>query len=81
MKFTHIPFLSLRRKNTFPSFHASQRKKPLLRKICCVILLTDFPDKIVFAEGLLRASAHFIQQIIAEDLRGPQSLLLMRYDV
>jgi hypothetical protein len=46
-----------------------------------VILLTDFPDKIVFAEGLLRASAHFIQQIIAEDLLGTQSLLLMRYDV
>jgi hypothetical protein len=26
MKFVYIPFLSLRRKNTFPSFHASQRK-------------------------------------------------------
>jgi uncharacterized membrane protein len=27
MKFVYIPLLSLRRKNTFPSFHASQRIK------------------------------------------------------
>jgi hypothetical protein len=39
MKFVFIPFLSLRRKNTFPSFHASQRIKTSSMHSCCSILL------------------------------------------
>jgi hypothetical protein len=59
MKFTHIPFLSLRQKTPSLLFMLRKERSPFLWQIHCVILLTDFPDKIVFAEGLLRAFAHF----------------------
>jgi hypothetical protein len=82
MKFAYIPFLSLRRKNTFPSFHASKRKKPSIAKLLYDIVVDkDFPGKIVIAEGLLRAPAHFHSSSIVEGLLRAQSLLLMRHDV
>jgi hypothetical protein len=35
-----------------------KERSPFLWQTCCVILLpTDFPDKIVFAKGLLRAQS------------------------
>jgi hypothetical protein len=47
-------------KKHLPFFSCFVKKETLLWQICCVVLLsTDFPGKIVFAEGLLRASAHF----------------------
>jgi hypothetical protein len=47
-------------KKQLPFFSCFVKKRALLQQSYCVILLsTDFPSKIVFAEGLLRASVHF----------------------
>jgi hypothetical protein len=47
-------------KKHLPFFLCFVKEEALLWQICCVILLsTNFPSKIVSAEGLLRASAHF----------------------
>jgi hypothetical protein len=82
MKFTYH-FLAFGEKTPSLLFMLRKERSPLLWQIYCVILLpTDFPDKIVFSEDLLHASAHFfIQQVIAKDLLRAQSLLLMRYGV
>jgi hypothetical protein len=58
MKFTHIPFLSLRRKTPSLLFMLCKERSPFYDK-SVVMLLIDLPDKIVFAEGFLRASAYF----------------------
>jgi hypothetical protein len=43
-----------------PFFSCFVKKETPFMEICYVILLLkDFPGKIVFAEGLLHASAHF----------------------
>jgi hypothetical protein len=56
--YTHTIFEPSAKKH-LPFFSCFVKKEAFLWKICCVILLTDFPSKIVFAEGSLRASAHF----------------------
>jgi hypothetical protein len=58
MKFTHIPFLSLRRKTLSLLFMLRKERSPFYGKSIVILLPTDFPDKIVFPKGLLHASAH-----------------------
>jgi hypothetical protein len=41
MKFAYIPLLSLRRKNTFPSFHASQRIKTSMPQLLFNIVVDE----------------------------------------
>ena len=55
----HTIFEPLAKKH-LPFFSCFVKKKPFYGKVVCVTLLsTCFPGKIVFAEGLLRASVHF----------------------
>jgi hypothetical protein len=74
MKFTHILFLSLRRKTPSLLFMLRKERSPFLWRIYCVIKL--YWPKVCFVPQHI-----FMQQIIAEDLLRTQSLLLMRFDV
>jgi hypothetical protein len=45
----HLPFFSC----------FVKKEAPFMANLLCDTIANRFPDKIVFAEGLLRASAHF----------------------
>jgi hypothetical protein len=80
MKFAYIPFFSLRRKNTFPSFHVSQRKSPSIAQLLHDIVVDKIflAYKIVIAKGLLCALAHyFVHHIFSKKQLSFCSFLLL----